>query len=278
MANGARLLRAPTSARSARHVSLLSGDVEAACRSSRSASHGAGIRMSRRFLAATVGFVLLASALIAVGTEAGPSTTAQAATTITGPLHTNGIDGSSTTRPTSPCVSSGTTGPAWRTVAVTTFRRLQTCAASRGARLPTAGGQTFNYDDLYQIIATGDTTSFVCRSRGTTSSLSRLRGTLSVGQLRPQLEPDLPQRSEVDGHEGARCRDHGDPRHAPGLLVAGAAQHHQLGRHAGLLRGRRHAEVDESVDRCQGRRTTQNTDFYNGMNWFSGTSTTRWRP
>ena len=60
-------------------------------------------------------------------------------------------------------------------------------------------------------------------------------------QLRPHVEPDVLERPQVDGHECARQWAHGDPRHAPGLLVAGAAPHHELERHLRVLRGCRPA-------------------------------------
>ena len=64
-------------------------------------------------------------------------------------------------------------------------------------------------------------------------------------------------------------RPHGDTRHAPGLLVAGNASHHELERHTGLLRGCRHAAVDVSRPMDGKASTTQNSRLLQrSMNWF----------
>ena len=137
-------------------------------------------------------------------------------------------------------------------MAETTFRRLQTCAVARGAHPPTSlPGLTITYDDFYQnlrnwgynVIRLPDP---VAQPRADRADLGR-----PGRPVRAQLEPELPQRPAVDDHEGPRRRNHGDPRHAAGLLVARSAQHHQLGRQSGLLRGLRHAEVDVPIDRRQ---------------------------
>ena len=60
---------------------------------------------------------------------------------------------------------------------------------------------------------------------------------------------------------------HGDPGHAPGPLVAGAAQHHETEGREGSLRGCGHATVAVSDDGCQGEHHSE-SDLKNGSNWF----------
>ena len=89
--------------------------------------------------------------------------TAAAATTM-GPLHTNGVDSVIYNASNEPVrlVGFNWTGMDGRPKRLPEDRRR--VRRARGAHLPTTGGLTITYDDFYQNLAIGDTTSFVSRS------------------------------------------------------------------------------------------------------------------
>ena len=89
----------------------------------------------------------------------------------------------------------------------------------------------------------------------------------ALNQVRPLVEPELPQRPQVDRDQGQGSRALGDPGHASGLLVARASPHHPVERSSRPLRGSRSAWwFDPTMDAKA--TTPQAVDYFDGMNWF----------
>ena len=162
----------------------------------------------------------------------------------------------STTLRISRCGSSGSTGRGPKPVGGATIRRRQTVRRGLAYARGPDGRPPVTFDNMYQVLR--DWGYNVIRLPISWNNLEPVAPVWNV-ERRHYVHTwnqtylnDL----EVDGHECARQWAHGDSRHAPGLLVAGAASHHELERHTRVLRGCRPAAVDVSHDGRQGQHDT----------------------